>query len=116
MTARGCGEAALLPGLQRAASSGGREFLAAVDVPEREAELPHCHAKRTRQDKIDYPLVTLCAVRDGVSVRCRRVRLWERAAPGPGAGACRGAAAVCGALAGEAADSLSGSGRTSGLS
>ena len=47
-------------------------FLPAADnspLPEREAALPHCHAKRTKLDKIDYPLVTLCAVRDGACVR-----------------------------------------------
>lgn len=48
---------------------GEGEFLLGVDVPEREAALPHCHAKRTKLDKIDYPLVTLCAVRDGAAVR-----------------------------------------------
>ena len=86
------------------------EFLAAVDVPEREAALPHCHAKRTRQDRIDYPLVTLCAVRDGGSVRCAVSGYGSAPLLVPAQALAGGAAAVCGELAGEAADSLSGSG------
>lgn len=45
------------------------EFLVSVDLPEAQARRPHCHAKRTKLDKIDYPLVTLCAVSEGGEVR-----------------------------------------------
>lgn len=45
------------------------EFLLNLSVPEEEAARPGRHAKRTRLDKIDYPLATLCAVRDGDTIR-----------------------------------------------
>ena len=53
--------------------------------------------------------MTLCAVRDGGSVRCA-VSGYGSAPLLVPAQALAGGAAVCGELAGEAADSLSGSG------
>lgn len=45
---------------------GQGEFLAQVSILERDTRLPHFHRKQTKLDKIDYPLVTVAAVkRDG---------------------------------------------------
>lgn len=40
------------------------EFIVNVSVSSRFASLPYLHAKRTKSDKIDYPLVTLAALKD----------------------------------------------------
>lgn len=95
---------------------GEGEFLLWVDVPEHETGLPYCHAKRTKLDKIDYPLVTLCAVRDGHTVRAAVTGYGDAPLllPGEvlnGAGLDRDArcARACRAVAELGRDSLSGS-------
>lgn len=116
MTAKGPQErpfAQVFPG--RLALEPG-EFLLSVDVPVEAAALPHCHAKRTKLDKIDYPLVTLCAVREGRTVRAAVTGYGDAPLVLPGealndAGMDRTARAgkVCAEVAEQGRDSLSGS-------
>ncbi len=49
---------------------GEDEFIAQLKVPRDELDLPFFSRKRTRLDWVDYPLVTVCAVRgeDGLQV------------------------------------------------
>lgn len=45
------------------------EFIIQVRVPTNILSCPHIHVKRTRQDKINYPLATICALRTDNQVR-----------------------------------------------
>lgn len=45
------------------------EFIAQVIIDEEYADLPYAHVKRTKQDKIDYPLITAAALKKEGSIR-----------------------------------------------
>lgn len=45
------------------------ELIVMVSLDKRYAELPHAHIKKSRIEKIGYPLVSLCAVNDGGMMR-----------------------------------------------
>lgn len=45
------------------------EFIAQAIVDEEYADLPYAHVKRTKQDKIDYPLITAAALKKDDSIR-----------------------------------------------
>lgn len=49
------------------------EFLVSVSVGEYELHFPHCHVKKTKVDKIDYPLISMAATkaanRNGTVIR-----------------------------------------------
>lgn len=45
------------------------EFLVSISIDERDLRLPHVHVKRTKMDKIDYPLITMAATKDNKNVR-----------------------------------------------
>lgn len=40
------------------------EFIVSIIIDSHFLSLPYCHAKRTKSDKIDYPLITLAALKD----------------------------------------------------
>lgn len=44
------------------------EFIVQLQTAEKYLSLPYVHVKKTRQDKINYPLVTICALRDGEKI------------------------------------------------
>jgi len=48
---------------------GRGEALVALRVPAAAAALPHAHMRRTRESRVDYPLLTACCVRDGGRLR-----------------------------------------------
>lgn len=39
------------------------EFIIQIRIPQKILSCPHIHVKRTKQDKINYPLATICALR-----------------------------------------------------
>jgi CO/xanthine dehydrogenase FAD-binding subunit len=45
------------------------EALVALRVPAAAASLPHAHVRRTKDSRVDYPLLTACFVRDGRKLR-----------------------------------------------
>ncbi len=45
------------------------EALVALRVPVAAASLPHAYARRTKDSRVDYPLLTACFVRDGRTLR-----------------------------------------------
>lgn len=45
------------------------EFVVQVKIPRSFLSLPYIHVKRTKEEKITYPLVTICAMRVGRKVR-----------------------------------------------
>jgi CO/xanthine dehydrogenase FAD-binding subunit len=45
------------------------EFIVQVKTPAKYLGLPYFHLKRTKQDKITYPLVTVCALRSDNQIR-----------------------------------------------
>lgn len=45
------------------------EFIVQVKTPTKYLDLPYYHHKRTKQDKITYPLATVCALRDDSQIR-----------------------------------------------
>jgi CO/xanthine dehydrogenase FAD-binding subunit len=48
---------------------GKGEFIVQLQTPEKYLALPYIHVKRTKQDKINYPLITICALRHENQVR-----------------------------------------------
>lgn len=40
------------------------EFIVSITIDNHFLSLPYCHVKRTKSDKIDYPLITLAALKD----------------------------------------------------
>lgn len=92
------------------------EFLLSVDLPSEAAALPYCHAKRTKLDKIDYPLISLCALRDGETVRAAvsgygdaPMLLPSALLSAPGESPAARSKQVCEAVADQGRDDLSGS-------
>ncbi|MDG0875688.1 FAD binding domain-containing protein [Paenibacillus thiaminolyticus] len=45
------------------------EFVVQAAIPKRYAEMPYITEKRTKIDRIDYPLITMAALRDGEAIR-----------------------------------------------
>jgi len=45
------------------------EMIVQVNVPKKFSKLPYVHVKRTKQDKINYPLVTICALKADGEIR-----------------------------------------------
>lgn len=45
------------------------ELLAQVRIPQEYLSCPYFHAKRTKKDKIDYPLLTVCAINKDDQIR-----------------------------------------------
>lgn len=45
------------------------ELILSISIPIAAIELPWSHRRKTRSSSVDYPLVTLCMVRDGKSIR-----------------------------------------------
>lgn len=45
------------------------ELILSISIPVAAIELPWSHRRKTRSSSVDYPLVTLCMVRDGKSIR-----------------------------------------------
>lgn len=45
------------------------EFIVQLHTAEQYLALPYIHVKKTKQDKINYPLVTICALKNGQEIR-----------------------------------------------
>ncbi|NLT21217.1 MAG: xanthine dehydrogenase [Syntrophomonadaceae bacterium] len=45
------------------------EFIVQLHMAEKYLALPYIHVKKTKQDKINYPLVTICALKNGQEIR-----------------------------------------------
>ena len=45
------------------------EFIVQLHTAEKYLSLPYIHVKKTKQDKINYPLVTICALKNGQEIR-----------------------------------------------
>jgi CO/xanthine dehydrogenase FAD-binding subunit len=45
------------------------EFISQIIIEEKYKYLEHAHVKRTKQDKIDYPLITLAAMKEDNKVK-----------------------------------------------
>lgn len=45
------------------------EFIVKIIIDKKYLECPYVHVKQTKQDKINYPLVTICAISDGGGIR-----------------------------------------------
>ncbi|WP_349947941.1 FAD binding domain-containing protein [Lacrimispora sp. BS-2] len=69
MTRRGLAELPFLEVFRGKMQLKEGEFLVSILIEESDLNLPYNHVKRTKQEKIDYPLITMAAVKNKKAIK-----------------------------------------------